>query len=132
MPCAAASIPTPFPFSEGHRVVRVTYEPHHLAVHVQGAQGHPAFIVAFEGVTAFRVTDEGNLLNFWPTCSRANGWLFEVREGGWLSEQVGSAGNLIDAMNPRLREFLVTGDDDCVSVLSLTSPTVTLSPGWCT
>jgi len=51
-------------------------------------------------------------------CSRPNGWLFEIYDGGWLAEQTARPGVLL-AMNPGVREFLVTGDDDCVSVLAL-------------
>jgi hypothetical protein len=129
MSCTATPIATPFRFTDGHAIGRVTYEPGFLAVHVEGAPDDPTVVVAFEKVRAFRVTDEGNLLAFWPTCSRANGWIFEVHERGWRSEESARPGTIIGAMNPGLREFLVTGECDCVSVLSLASPTVALLRG---
>ncbi|MGO9713652.1 MAG: hypothetical protein ACLQBL_32660 [Polyangiaceae bacterium] len=105
-------------------MVRVSYEPGSLAVHVAGAPGTQVLVVAFDRVKAFRVTDEGNQMAFWPTCSRPNGWLFEVHQGGWLAEELAHPGVLV--MNTGLREFLVTGDDDCVNVLALVPPTVTV------
>jgi hypothetical protein len=123
MPCVASSIATPFRFSRSHVVTRVVYEPGTLAVHVTGAPDDPSVVVAFERVKAIRVTDEGNMMAFWPTCSRPNGWLFEVHEGGWLADEIARPGILV--MNRGLREFLVTGEYDCVNILSLSPPTVT-------
>jgi hypothetical protein len=127
MPCIASSIATHFRFDRGHAVVRVSYEPGSLAVHVTGSPDSPAVVVGFERVKAFRVTDEGNQMAFWPTCSRPNGWLFEVFQGGWLAEELARPGVLV--MNVGLREFLVTGDDDCVNVLALAPPSVTVHRG---
>ena len=81
--------------------------------------------VHFEDVVALRVMDERDLMAFWPTCSTPNGWLFEVTNGGWLSQERLRDDSCIRFHDERLREFLVAGIEDCVSVLATLPPRVT-------
>lgn len=80
--------------------------------------------VSFENPIGFRVLDEGELLEFWPGFSRQNGWLFEVSAGGWKELEASRAGSVLLKDNPDIREFLITGDDDCVSILAYEEPEV--------
>ena len=68
--------------------------------------------------------DERDMSNYWPTCSTANGWLFEVFSGGWISQEDERTGGLFRACNHAAREFLVAGEDDCMTVLCSDAPKV--------
>ncbi len=85
----------------------------------------PVATVRFESVVGFRVLDEGDLLEFWPTCSFPNGgWLWEIHEGGWFdfeSTRPGFVGIKYEGPS----EFLVLGENECVSVTSHDRPVVT-------
>jgi hypothetical protein len=120
----ARSVATECRFLEGSDVVRLEYTPRRLIIHVQAAKNTPTAIVEFENILGFRVLDERDLMEYWPVCSTPNGWLFEVQSGGWLSQERERDGSCIAAMNPEAKEYLVTGDDDCVSVLSRDAPVV--------
>ena len=125
MPCLATEIFTQFTFSNGVEVIRTEYEFDHLFVYVYDADSDLDFLVKFTDVQAFRVMDECHLLEYWPACSK--GWLYEIQDGGWLSQEIQRSGSLIGDMTPGLREFIVTGCDDCVSVLGYEPPQVTTS-----
>jgi hypothetical protein len=75
--------------------------------------------VTFRGALGFRVLDERELTEFWNTYSQPQGWLWEVKRGGWLD---------LETMRPNLnllqfpaREFFVV-DEFCVSVWSPEPP----------
>ena len=120
----ARPIGTEFRFVEGSDVVRLEYTPGRLVIHVRAAKKAPTAIVEFETILGFRVLNERDLTEYWPACSTPNGWFFEVQSGGWLSQERERDGSCIAAMNPEAKEYLVTGDDDCVSVLSRGAPVV--------
>jgi hypothetical protein len=80
--------------------------------------------VFFAQAEAFRVMDERDLGEYWPECSTPNGWLFEVTDGGWLKQELERPGSLVARIHKELREFLIAGEDDCVSVLSLSMPEI--------
>lgn len=71
----------------------------------------------FEQTYGFRVLDELDLTEFWPLCSLDQGWLYEVLDGGWRS---------LEAVRPSfcagraawVREYLIVGRNECVSVLT--------------
>ena len=48
--------------------------------------------VVFDSPSGYRVLDEGDLLEFWPTCSAVNGWLYQITSGGWLDQEKQRAG----------------------------------------
>lgn len=110
---------TPVPGSDGFpsagRVSKIEFSPRRLLVFMDG--GDSEFAVSFEAVLGFRVLDERDLMEFWPACSTPEGWLFEVSEGGWLSLEKSRGGFLSSSMGFAVREYLVTGEDECVSVL---------------
>jgi len=120
----ARSVPTPHSFPDGSEVTRIEYALGNLQVHVEGSGDATIVIIEFAEVLAFRVLDERDLMEFWPICSTPNGGLFEIKSGGWLSQEAARPGSLVAAVNPDAKEYLVTGEDDCVSVLTRTPPVV--------
>src|SRR5437762_649131 len=107
---------------KGAEVGNVAYEFGDATVSVV-ADGKKIAVVKFKGVRGIRVLDEGDLLEFWPSCSRANGWLFQINAGGWLDLESSRPGFIREKYSA-VREYLVTGDNDCVSVLADQAPTV--------
>jgi hypothetical protein len=84
--------------------------------------------VTFDGVLNLRVVDERDLMEYWPTCSSPNGWLFEIFEGGLLDQERARQGSLIGALNGEVTEYLITGACQCVSVLTTGEPKVIVGP----
>ena len=99
-----------------------------LRVEVAEVGGARRLEVYFAHAEAFRVMDERDLGEYWPTCSTPNGWLFEVTDGGWLAQERERATSLVVLTHKNLREFFIAGEDDCVSVLSLREPEVRTLP----
>lgn len=111
-------------FPNGSAVMRVEYELGQLSVFVRGSPNESSIVVDFSEVIGFRVLDERDLMEFWPACSAPNGGLFEIYQGGWLAQELARPGSLIGPMNMKALEYLVTGVDDCVSVLTQSPPLV--------
>ena len=96
----------------------------HLRIEVHELQGSRRVEVSFSTVEGFRVLEERDLGDFWPTCSSPNGWLYEITEGGWLSQELERPGSITARTIAGLREFFIAGVDDCVNILSLTNPEI--------
>jgi hypothetical protein len=79
--------------------------------------------VSFENPLGFRVVEERDLMEYWPVCSTPAGWLFRIHSGGWLEERT-RRGSLMLDMYPDVKEYLITGINDCVSVLSTEMPSL--------
>ena len=79
--------------------------------------------VDFDVVSGFRVLDEGDLLEFWAPDVRAPGWLWRVTGGGWLDLECTRSGFLRRDV-PEMKEYLVAGVNDCVSVFAGVEPNV--------
>lgn len=104
-------------FLAGSEFSNVSYDLQNLRIRV----GHT--VVQFTDATGFRVLDEGDLLEFWPACSAKQGCgIFEIHDGGWLDQESARTGFISSSSRPNLREFLVTGPDDCVGVLAFSAP----------
>ncbi len=73
-----------------------------------------------------RVLDELNLAGMWlgadPSVLQTT-WLFEVRAGGWLDLEATRA-DFYNQPELALREFLIAGYQECVSVLASSGPVV--------
>lgn len=110
-------------------IVAVEYRLGRLRIELCELGGKRMLEVIFANVDGFRVLDERDLSEFWPTCSSPNGSIFEVSEGGWLSQELQRSGFITAHMNGELKEYLVTGADDCVNVLSASPPEVRLLRG---
>lgn len=109
-----------YEFPARSEVGRLTYDLERLVVTIL-----PGWLVAFPDAVGFRVLDEGDLLEFWPVCSaRTGSGVFEVHDGGWLTQERSRQGFISGTTRQSLREFLVTGPDDCVGVLAFNAPAV--------
>jgi len=80
--------------------------------------------VIFPELIGFRCLDELDVLEFWPTCSLANGWLYEINDGGWRSLESTRDGFSSKSVSFH-REFLVVTRDTCISVIAKSEPTLT-------
>lgn len=110
-------------FLAGAEFSKVSYDLQNLAIHIGGS------VVLFVDAIGFRVLDEGDLLEFWPACSTAHGCgIFEIHDGGWLEQESTRKGFISSCSRPALREFLVTGPDDCVGVLAFSAPELKVVP----
>ena len=107
VPVAAHGIP---------EVMAVRYESGSLEIVLRFADAEDTS-VHFEAPRGFRVLDEGDLLEFWAPETRAEGWLWSVEDGGWLSQESHRSG-FISCLGDRCREFLVAGQNECVSVIT--------------
>lgn len=111
-------------FKSCSEVVRVEFEPDSLLVSVVGPDIEHITIVCFEDVEGFRVLDERDMLEFWPECSSPNGWLYEIESGGWLSQEANRPGSLLECFDSLLHEYLISGVNACVSVLTYSKPII--------
>ena len=122
MPVSATALDVRVQVPEGAEVGRIAYEFGDVAISVV-ADGKSIALVQFKGVRGLRVLDEGDLLEFWPACSRPNGWLFGITKGGWLDSESSRPGFIREKYSA-VQEYLVTGDNERVSILSDEMPTV--------
>jgi len=105
-------------------LTRIEYDAGKLTIHAY-VSGKQVAMVQFESVDGFRVLDEGDLLEFWPTCSWFHGkWLWEVHEGGWFELESTRPG-FVGEKYKGATEYLLVGDNECVSVISRDRPVVT-------
>jgi hypothetical protein len=104
-------------------IVGLAYDLRTLRIFVEDDAG-TSFAVEFSDSIGFRVLDERDLMDFWPTFSTPAGWAFEVTSGGWHDlESQRRGGYLVPDVQPGAREFLITGCNDCVSIVALSEPT---------
>jgi len=125
MKVRATPLPTPLRFAGPTTVGRVEYNNGHVAIEVVGGDdaNEERVLVRFDSVEALRVMDERDLLEYWPACSGSD-WLFEVHSGGWLTQESQRSTNSIPDFYHDLKEYLIGGQCECVSVLSAHPPTI--------
>lgn len=78
----------------------------------------------FESPAGFRVLDEGDLQEMWQGKGDDTHWIHAVKTGGWLAQEAARSGFGRD--KSELQEYLVSGVNDCVSVLAYDEPSVTI------
>ncbi|MBC6612611.1 hypothetical protein H8B15_16940 [Hymenobacter sp. BT507] len=82
--------------------------------------------IVFNNPRGFKLLDERDMINYWEVLWKTKllpeNALFEVRSGGWLDMEDDAGGFTSKLLE--CREFLITGADDCVSVLSFTEPEI--------
>ncbi len=83
----------------------------------------PPSYLTFKSLSGFRILREGDLVEYWGP-GRPDGWLWEVQSGGWRDFESQRSGFISGGMQG-IREFLVVGQVDCVSVLSSAIPEFT-------
>lgn len=82
--------------------------------------------VEFQDDSGLRILGELDLANMWMGADRAAlgaSWLFEVRAGGWFDLE-STREDFYTKHEPPVREFLIAGYQECVSVFSRLGPTV--------
>ena len=77
----------------------------------------------FESFYGFRVLDELDLTEFWTQCNLMDGWLFEVCSGGWKDLELQRPA-FLSGQNEWVKEYLIVGLNECVSVLSKEHPLI--------
>ncbi|EHN67631.1 hypothetical protein CTATCC11996_01180 [Comamonas testosteroni ATCC 11996] len=85
--------------------------------------------VIFNNPTGVRVLDERDTPEFWHISvelldGTSNSVVYEVVEGGWLSQQLPHSPLMQSGFYSSIKEYLVAGDADCVSVLSEDEPKI--------
>ena len=123
MTVKADIVETGFKFSALHEVTDIHYSGGRLTINVKSLDGSLMVTATFPEVAGFRVLDEGDLLEFWQGFSSKEDWIFRVIEGGWF-EQEGQRSGFIRRDVKAISEFMITGVDDCVSVLAWAAPEV--------
>ena len=118
---SAAVVETPFLSDTTVQVESVSLSDGGLAIFM--ISKHWNAVVRFEQTYGFRVLDELDLTEFWPQCSLAKGWLFEVKAGGWKALEQ-TRPHFFSGRCEWVKEYLVVGRDECVSVLAKERPSV--------
>jgi hypothetical protein len=125
MSVKADIVDTGFRFSGSHEVTDIQYVDGRLSMNVSALDGSALVTATFIEVAGFRVLDEGDLLEFWNVCGSQEDWIFHIIEGGWFEQEAQRPG-FIRRDVKTIREYLVTGADDCVSVLAWEAPKVSI------
>lgn len=109
------------PLSDGEtiEVIHINFDIETLIVTVR--IDADKYDIVFDAPCGYRVLDEGDLLEFWPSCSSFNGWLYEIKSGGWLEQEKRRSG-FFSSGNAQLKEYFVIGCNYCVSVLAWEPP----------
>lgn len=115
----------PFPPASRYKrkaIRSLRYDGETLAIEIEG-EGLAFARVLFQRVGGFRVLDQPDLCKLWDGFDEANGWLYEVEEGGWLEIESTRPMFNSQVILPGLREYLLV-DNKCISVLSHRPPEI--------
>ena len=105
--------------SDTPEIGRIDYDLWTARVTLHFMDAPPAYLV-FRDLSGIRVLREGDLIEYWSS-SKPQGWLWEIESGGWKTLESQRPG-FISGHNPEIREYLVCGLVDCLSVLSSSEP----------
>lgn len=120
-PPSVVAVHTGFRSDRTTQLESVSFSAEGLSILV-GSEHWKAKII-FEQSYGFRVLDELDLTEFWTQCSLVDGWFFEVMDGGWKTLEL-SRPHFLSGRNEWVREYLVIGLNECVSVLTKESPLI--------
>mgnify|MGYP001278424674 CR=1 FL=1 len=102
----------------------VNFSSNGLVITLSSAKERKCWELSFIDVMGHRVLDEGDLLEFWPVCSRPRGSIFQIQAGGWLAQESNREGFLLHHMQPDICEYFVNGSGACVCVLTQSAPEI--------
>ncbi|WP_296724924.1 hypothetical protein [Variovorax sp.] len=119
----AEAIDSAYKFQSAVNISDVRFEWGRLAVTLVSGEDRKTVIVRFPCVVGFRLLDEGDLLDFWPTCSAENGWLFLIKGNGWFDLEATRQG-FTREKGQGVLEYFVASQNSCLSVLSGEPPEV--------
>lgn len=111
------------PIKASVNLTHVRFEWGELVVTLTSGEDKKVAIARFPDIAGFRMLDEGDLLEFWPTCAQGNGWLFRIHQHGWLELESSRAG-FIRADAKGLQEYFFSSQNGCLSVLAYEAPHV--------
>ena len=120
-PPQVAAVPNPFVSDETTDVLSVEFSADGLVISVSSAEWNAK--VLFTQTYGFRVLDELDMTEFWSQCSLRDGWFFEVTANGWKALEL-SRPTFFSGRQSWVREYLVVGRNECVSVLTKEDPTL--------
>jgi hypothetical protein len=104
------------------QIDEVCFTPRETNIILQSPSVQTRWRVRFYGASGVRVLDEGELLEFWPACSAPMGRVFRIHSGGWRDHEAQRGGFLMQHTQPKIPEYFVAGDNECVSVFSHEPP----------
>jgi hypothetical protein len=119
----AAAVETVSNFQSPVDITHMRLEWGELVVTLTSGGDKKVAIVRFSEVTGLRLLDEGDLLEFWPACSSANGWLYRINENGWFDLEASRPGFMREK-GLGLSEYFIASQNSCISVLSSDIPSV--------
>jgi hypothetical protein len=126
-PLSAASIEVPFN-DDSIKIVDVTWNDElGLTVSILSKRSRRTCEVHFKRASGFQMLHELDLASWWsemPLEVRTAGWLYEVGAGGWLAFE-SSRPDFFSQYERRDSEYLITGYQECLSVLSNSPPVIT-------
>ena len=85
------------------------------------------YLISFDNVTGFRALEEDNLNEFFEPMKEIQGWLWEVKDGGWFSLEKTRKAFLTGYEDFYLdeKEYLIMSMTYCVNILSRFTPKIT-------
>jgi hypothetical protein len=118
---------TPVPIGRRPAIVGISYTPPVLTIWFDAEHSSSYLRITFDDCRGFRCLDEGDLARYWSDPVLAQHWMFQILDGGWLTDESANHLTVTLAMGPP-SEFLICGLDDCVTVLSPRPPRFELEP----
>jgi|SRR5882672_5114541 len=109
--------------STGTEVIAVGFDIRVLRVTVEFRPTRDWVYIDFSFPRGFRVLDEGDLVEYWRAPHAQESFLFEVESGGWLDLEAQRSG-FVSTQRKDVTEYLVAGEEACVSVLAIERPHV--------
>jgi len=119
----AQAVETICTFQSSVDITHVRLEWGELVVTLISGGDRKVATVRFSEVAGFRLLDEGDLLEFWPACASANGWLFLINKNGWFDLESSRSGFMREK-SLSLFEYFIASQNSCLSVLSSEAPKV--------
>jgi hypothetical protein len=119
----AEAVETICTFQSSVDITHVRFELGELVVTLISGGDRKVATVRFSDVAGFRLLDEGDLLEFWPACAEAKGWLFLVNKNGWFDLESSRPGFLREK-SQGISEYFIASQNSCISVLSSEAPGV--------
>jgi len=113
-------ISTPIAIGNNSHVISINYDLEKLIIILDIDNQNKLLEIIFEDQRGFRVLDEGDLCRYWTAGKRTES-VVEVLGNGWLEYE--SKGHLeVTSSSSEYKEFLISGMNECVSILSLEAP----------
>lgn len=121
---APVLVPIPIPGSggDGCNIDAIHFASGWLTVIVSSAHAGDVHIL-FKQVHGFRMLDAVDLGEFKPPTCPTTDFFFEIKSGGWKALEQ-TRPSFVSGQADWVREFLILGRDECLSVLSKDEPEI--------